>query len=213
MDVMPKYVEHPRSSRIGLLLVLATGIHGVAVHAQGVGNANDSTPAAARVGSSPIGSGGGSPATVSRGGTANNLSGRAATTTQRATGRSFNRVTTARPDVVSTSSRTARPGGTSVASGRMAQDDSLHPYSDQMRLAQAGRSNSEIPSSSSWRPESRPESQPVMSRSAPHNYYPTMRTGQYPNANTAPITRGRTGAPHICVPNRAGALAGAARGR
>jgi len=168
-----KCVEPLRSWRIGLFCVLATLGHGVAVHAQGAGNANERTRS----------------------------------TTQRSSNSSYNRLTTARQGVVSTSSGTAR---TSVASGRMSQGDSLHPYSDQA-LAQAGRANSEIPSSSTQQP--RPESRPVAVRSTPHNYYPSMRTGQYPNANRAQITSGRVGARHICVPSRGQSMAGAVRGR
>jgi hypothetical protein len=211
MELIPRCIEQMRSRRIGLFFVLATLGHGIALHAQDAADASNNTASASPSGTVPTGSADTVPATAPRGGTANNSNGRAGTPAQRAANRSYNRVTTARQNVVSTSARTARTGGTSVASARTPQVDSLHPYTDQARLAQAGRDNSEIPSSSSQQPV--PESQPVVVRPMTHSYYPSIRTGQYPNANTAQITRGRVGLPHICVPSRGAAMAGAVRGR
>ncbi len=238
MEVTTKYTVHVRSWRTGLLFVLATLGQGVALHAQDAGNANDNTPAAAQAGSlptgagvstpaaaqggsSPIGSGVNTPETDQPDSTADSLRARVeATKKQRATNRSFNRVTTSRQEVVSTLTRTSRPGGTSTAggTGMISRNDMLRPYSAQARLAQSARANSEVPLSSTQQP--RPESQPVMVRSTPHDYYPSLRSGRYPNANTAQITRrngitggGGGGGGHICVPSRGSAMAGAPRGR
>ncbi len=139
----------------------------------------------------------------------NNANVRAAAATQRSNKLSYNRLSSGRQYVVPTSSRTA---GTSGYSGSMSQGDSLHPYSDQMLQSQAARADSEIPSSSTQQPPA--ESEPVTVRTTPpRTYYPGMRTGQYLNANTAQITRGRMGVPHICNPSRGSVMAGGMRGR
>jgi hypothetical protein len=196
VEVMPKSADYRRSWRIGLMVVLATLVHGIAVQAQGVGTTQG-------VGNSQ---GAGNTQGV---GTANV---RTSATPPRSARLSYNRLTTGRQYVVSTSSRTTQPGGTSVASGSTSQGASLHPYSDQMIQAQARRASSEIPSSSTQQPQ--PESQPVEVRSTPpRNYYPGMRTARYPNANTAQISRGGMGVPHICTPSRGSAMAGGIRGR
>ncbi|MGP0068323.1 MAG: hypothetical protein ACLQGP_32595 [Isosphaeraceae bacterium] len=199
-----------QSWRFGLLVLLAGLGHAVAVHAQGVAGTNSDPSATAPGANATGGPGGGSPANVQRGGTANVI-GRPPATAPRLSSRSYNRLTTARQDVVPTASR---PVGTSVAAAGMPRPggDSLHPYSDQMLRAQAAGSNSEVPWSSTQQP--RPETPPVIQRpTASHNFYPSMRTGRYPNANTAQITSGRTGVRHICVPGRGAAMAGGVRGR
>jgi hypothetical protein len=203
VEVMPKSAEYRRSWRVGLMVVLATLGHGVAVQAQGVGT----TQGAGNTQGVGTTQGAGNTQGV---GTANV---RTSATPPRSARLSYNRLTTGRQYVVSTSTRPAQPGGPPVASGSTAQGDSLHPYSDQMIQAQALRATSEVPSSSTQQPQ--PESQPVEVRSTPpRNYYPGMRTGRYPNANTAQISRrGGVGAPHICVPSRGSAMAGGISGR
>ena len=136
--------------------------------------------------------------------------GRTSATTARSANRPYNRVTTGRQDVVATSSRTSRAGdlGRLGAGRRRRFAPSLF---GSVLSSQSGSANSEIPWSSTQQP--RPQTEPVMVRSAPHNYYPSMRTAQHLNANTAQITRGRMGVPHICVPSRGASLAGGMRGR
>jgi hypothetical protein len=53
--------------------------------------------------------------------------------------------------------------------------------------------STQVPASSTWQAQSPSRSQPVGGQTTSHNYYPGMRIGQYPNANRARISRGRTG--------------------
>ncbi len=141
----------------------------------------------------------------------------AATASQRATSRSYNRLATAGQGMSAGPTRAAtRSVAGYVTNASAPQDDSLHPYSSQTRQALARGSNSEVPAGSTWQPGSRrpePEPEPVLDRPNPRNYYPTMRVGQHPNANVAQVSRSRTGVPHICVPNRGHAMASMGRGR
>jgi hypothetical protein len=148
------------------------------------------------------------------GGTASRVA--AATASQRATSRSYNRLATTGQGTSAAPTRAAtRSGGGYVANAMTPQDDSLHPYTNQTRQALARGSNSEVPAGSSWQPGRRPEPEPepMPDRPSPRNYYPTMRVGQHPNANVAQVSRARTGVPHICVPNRGHAMASMGRGR
>ncbi len=141
----------------------------------------------------------------------------AATASQRATSRSYNRLATTGQGTSAAPTRAAtRSGGGYVANAMTPQDDSLHPYTNQTRQALARGSSSEIPAGSSWQAGSRrpePEPEPMPDRPNPRNYYPTMRVAQHPNANVPQISRARTGVPHICVPNRGHAMASMGRGR
>jgi hypothetical protein len=114
-------------------------------------------------------------------------------------GVSFNRVTSARQDVVADSgaARIARPGGTSPGSRAASRLDSHRPFSAQASPF-AGMS-------SSWSEPQRPAAEPAAVRTTRHNYYPGMRTEQHPNANTAKISRSQ---PHICLPSRGMFLGG-----
>ena len=176
MTAMPRRVDFMQSWRFGLLVLLAGLGHAVAVHAQGVAGTNSDPSATAPGANATGGPGGGSPANVQRGGTANVI-GRPPATAPRLSSRSYNRLTTARQDVVPTASR---PVGTSVAAAGMPRPggDSLHPYSDQMLRAQAAGSNSEVPWSSTQQP--RPRLRPSFSG-------PRLRTTSIPACGPADI--------------------------
>ena len=208
MEVIPRYGEIQRSLWLGLLVVLATSGIEVVVRAQGVG---DTQGAASTQGvGNGQGSGSGQVNSSTQGVGISNA--RPLATRPPSSRLSYNRLTTGRQAVVSTQPRVAQPGAIPAASGRMAEGVSLHPYSDRMRQAQATGVNPDVPSGSSMSQAS--ESPPAIVRStAPHNFYPGMRSSRYPNANTAQITRGAMGPRHICVPNRGAAISGGIRGR
>ncbi len=130
---------------------------------------------------------------------------------------SFNRVTTTRRQVVSAPSRTTAGSGGTTAGVGGGPYHPLQTYSTPPQTAGARGAYSEVPAGSSQQTGPRqPRSQPVMVRSTPHNYYPSMRTGQYANANRAQIARPgkRTGMmPGIGVPSRGRSQAGSGRGR
>jgi hypothetical protein len=87
----------------------------------------------------------------------------------------------------------------------MPEQDPLRPYSS---LAQQAP-DSEIPISSTANQEPRP---PVrLPQATAHNYYPTMRPAQHPNANTARSTA--RGFVPRCTLGRGQFLTGAARHR
>ena len=98
----------------------------------------------------------------------------------------FNRVTTGGSAVVSVPSparRAAAPVGTSAAATGSSRARAMQ--------AQAKGAKDRIPASSSWnevtqRPSSPP---PATVRSTAHNYYPGMRPGLAPNANTPQAAR------------------------
>jgi hypothetical protein len=98
---------------------------------------------------------------------------------------SFNRVTTGRSEVVSVPSparRAVAPGGTSAAATGSSRARSMQ--------AQAKGAKDRIPASSSWNEGTqRPNPPPATVRSSAHNYYPGMRPGQAPNANTPQAAR------------------------
>jgi hypothetical protein len=98
----------------------------------------------------------------------------------------FNRVTTGGSAVVSVPSparRAAAPAGTSAAATGSSRARAMQ--------AQAKGAKDRIPASSNWnegtqRPTSPP---PATVRLSAHNYYPGMRPGQAPNANTPQAAR------------------------
>ncbi len=188
--------------RLGMALGLAILGSAAAANAQGVGSPDGSSSVATQSGTSTTGSVGeaatglvGGVPTGSVGGAAtaqqdnSSLSRRASPSATTRLGSSFNRLTTARRSVVFTPSRPAvGSAGSMTAAGMASRGDSLHPYSTQPR-----RPSSEVPAGSSLQAPRQPQRQPVMVQSTPHNYYPTMRTGQYVNANRAQVSRARTG--------------------
>ena len=97
----------------------------------------------------------------------------------------FNRVTTGGSAVVSAPSparRAAAPVGTSAAATGSSRARAMQ--------AQAKGAKDRIPASSSWNEATqRPSPPPATVRSSAHNYYPGMRPGQAPNANTPQAAR------------------------
>jgi len=97
-------------------------------------------------------------------------------------------VASAPPDVV------ARLGGTSAAAGVVAHGSRLHPYSAQAAQMAGTGADPRIPVGSSGQALRQPGTAPqVTMRSATHNYYPTMRPAQSPNANVPPASLMRRG--------------------
>ena len=114
---------------------------------------------------------------------------------------SFDRVTTRRGEVVSAPSQARR-----AMTGTTSPSAAIGPYRARATQAQAKGAKDRIPASSSWHegPQS-PTSPPSATvRSTAHNYYPGMRPGQHPNANTPQAAR--TGQRRTGLP--AGALSG-----
>ena len=102
---------------------------------------------------------------------------------------SFNRVTTGRREVVSAPSQARRavgPGGTSAVAGKTSPSAALGPYRARAAQAQAKGAKDRTPASSTWRegPQRPTSPPPATARSTAHNYYPGMRPGEHPNANT-----------------------------
>jgi len=187
------------SWRIDCVLVLAALICGTTANAQTVG-----VPATAPVGADL--SGGLSQPDL-RDAELKDSSARIAPPAQQRSSARFGRVTStrreavasARPDVV------ARLGGTSAAAGVVAQGGQLHPYSAQAAQMAGSGADPRMPMGSSGQESRRPASPPpITMRSTSHNYYPTIRPAQGPNANTPPAVQVRRG--------RAGGGAGAATG-
>ncbi len=126
---------------------------------------------------------------------------------------SFNRVTTGRSEVVSTPSqarRAAGPVGSSVAAGKISPSAAIGPYRARAIQAQAEAAKDRAPTSSSWHeaPEPPTSPPPAAVRSTAHNYYPGMRPGLQPNANTPQAAR--TGQRRTGMPG--GALSGLGAG-
>ena len=97
---------------------------------------------------------------------------------------SFNRVSTTRTEVVPAPSQGARAGGASAGAGTKSGAD-----------ARAKAANGGVPAGSTARQEpQRPTTPPATTtRTITHNYYPTMRRGLGPNANTPQVGRTRRG--------------------
>jgi hypothetical protein len=101
----------------------------------------------------------------------------------------FNRVTTGRREVVpapSQARRAAGPRESLAVAGKTSASDALSVYRARAAQLQAKGAKDRASASSTWhegpqRPMSPP---PAMVRSTTHNYYPGMRPGQQPNANT-----------------------------
>jgi hypothetical protein len=108
---------------------------------------------------------------------------------------SFDRLTTTREEVVSTSPRAgahgARSSGTSTGSQATLPSQSLHPYTTG---AMPG-GNSLVPAGSSW--QHTPPRAAVQVRSQAHNYYPTMRSPQHLNAQVRGQGRCTVGRAHV----------------
>jgi hypothetical protein len=180
------------SWRIGLFLSLAI---------LGGRTAADAQTRSGRPASGPAAGATAAPAT-SRAASASTTAAVAAAT-RRQPSLSFNRVATTGRGSVSASSRGMSAGRGLASSGAISQGDPLRSYSPRVREASS--------SISSTRPQEAPRviaERPVQS----YNYYPGMRTGQHPNANTAQIRGSSMGIRH-CTPSRSQFLAGAGRGR
>ena len=129
----------------------------------------------------------------------------------------FNRVTT--PGVRRTSAGTSssvrsvsRSGGIAAVAGASSQIDSLRPYSTQAQARIQGQSDG-TPKGSTWRQESVPIVIPqVVTETAPHNYYPGMRSSRSIQQPVT-LTARATGAPHICIPSRSMMVGGSHHGR
>jgi len=100
----------------------------------------------------------------------------------------FTRVTSTRREAVVLSP----PGGTSASAGTAAPSGALHPYSAQAAQMAASGASIQAPAGSSWQDGRRPATPPrITVRSTTHNYYPTMRPAQGPNANVPAALRMR----------------------
>jgi hypothetical protein len=115
-------------------------------------------------------------------------------------GISYNRLTTVRTQVMSTTSPRAARGARAAGGaspgllGSMTQAEAHLPFSAQG--PQAARSRAAL--AGSWQEPARPAPPDVGSTT--HNYFPGMRPEQHPNGNTVQITRGRGRV--VCVPSR-----------
>jgi hypothetical protein len=97
---------------------------------------------------------------------------------------SFDRVTTARRDVVSTPSQAGRAGGQGGTSA-------VGPYRARSVQVQPKGPKERVPTGSSWQqvPQRPTSPSPATVRSTTHDYYPGMRPGRQPNANRPQAAR------------------------
>jgi hypothetical protein len=176
--------------RLGLALGLAISVGGTAARAQ-VGNtvagaqAGGPTVSAPAVGDANGGLSGPAPGD----GTQTDPIATTASPPRPSRVSSFNRVTTGRSEVVSAPSqarRTAGLGGTSAVAGKTSPSAALGPYRARATQAQTKGVRDRAPASSTWResPQRPTTPAPPTVRSTAHNYYPGLRPGQQPNANT-----------------------------
>lgn len=121
--------------------------------------------------------------------------------------RSFNRVTTTGRSATAGTPRSAYATASTATVAALAQDDPLRPYSPRARAAE------QQAAMRTTRPTVPQQVAVVPRTTQPHNYYPSIRITQHPNANV-PQTRAH------CTPSRGGVMMGgmgmggsAARGR
>jgi hypothetical protein len=108
----------------------------------------------------------------------------------------FNRVTTTRKQAVPVSPRAAgasRAGSASSAATAASRAAAMHPFTPKAGNDRAKAATSAIPAESTWRQTPRPVRPPATAtKSVARSYYPGMRPGVHPNADTAQ-TRARNG--------------------
>jgi hypothetical protein len=107
----------------------------------------------------------------------------------------FGRVTTTQKQVIggSPSRGVARFGGGAGPGTMMGANRQLRPFAARAARAPGSPRDPRVPDGSSYQDLPRPATPPTATvRSTTHNYYPTLRRAQGPNAN-APSTQVRTG--------------------
>ena len=174
--------------RLGLVLGLVISVGGTTARGQGGNTAGGTQAGSPTVSPSAVGDANGGLSQPAPGdSTLTDPSTTAVSPPRPSRVSSFNRVTSGRSEVVSAPSqarRAAGSGGTSAVGGKMSPSAALGPYRARATQAQAKAARDRIPASSTWREGPQRPPPPPTVRSTAHNYYPGMRPGEHPNANT-----------------------------